>query len=83
MRADARGRLERERGAVEAVQLDLARRDVEREPRGVAVRAAVVAEMADVGRGVLVRRAADEAVLRVGRVLERPAAHAAGRRGRR
>ncbi len=38
-----------------------------------AVRAAVVAEMADVGGGVVVRRAAAQAVLRVGRVLERGA----------
>ena len=36
-----------------------------------AVRAAVVAEVADVRRGVLVRRAAAEAVLRVGGVLQR------------
>ena len=36
-----------------------------------AVRAAVVAEMADIGGGVLVGRPAADAVLRVGRVLER------------
>ena len=48
-----------------------------------AARAAVVAEMADVGRGVLVRRAAADAPLRVGRVLQRRARHGAGRRARR
>ena len=37
---------------VEPAQLDLARRDVERRPRVAAGRAAVVAEMADVGRRV-------------------------------
>ena len=54
--------------------------DVERRPRVAASRAAVVAEMADVGRGVLVRRAAADAPLRVGRVLQRRARHGAGRR---
>ena len=49
----------------------------------VAARAAVVAEMADVRGGVVVRRAAADAVLRVGRVLQRRAGARAGRRGRR
>ncbi len=62
---------QREGGSVEAAQLDLARRHVERRSGVAAVRAAVVAEMADVGGRVHVRRPAAEAVLRVGRVLER------------
>ena len=73
MRASPSGRGERERRAVEAVQLDLACDDVERRTRVAAVRAAVVAEMPDVRGGVVVRRAAAQAVLRVGRVLERRA----------
>ena len=55
---------------VEAVQLDLARDDVERRPRVPAGGAAVVAEVPDVGRRVVVRRPAADAPLRVGRVLE-------------
>ena len=51
--------------------------------RGAAGGAAPVAQMADIGRRVLVRRAAVEAVLRVGRVLERAARACAGRRARR
>ena len=50
--------------------------DVERRARVAAVRAAVVAEMPDVRGGVVVRRAAAEAVLRVGRVLQRRASDA-------
>ena len=76
------GRDEVERRAVEPAQLELPRRDVERRPRVPAGRAAVVAEVADVRGRVVVRRAADDAVLRVGRVLERRAARGAGRRGR-
>ena len=59
------------RDAVEPVELDRARDDVERRPRVPAGRAAVVAEVADVRGGVVVRRPAADAVLRVGRVLER------------
>jgi len=51
-------------------QLDLPGDHVEPRPRVTAVRAPVVAEMADVGGGVCVRRAAAQAVLRVGRMLE-------------
>ena len=57
-RADPSGVVERERRAVEAVQLDLARGDVERRPRVAAVRAAVVAEVPDVRGRVVVGRAA-------------------------
>ena len=57
--------------ALEPVQLDGAADDVERRPRVPAGGAAVVAEVADVRRRVLVRRAAAQAVLRVGGVLER------------
>ncbi len=63
----------REGGAVEAAQLDLARSDVERRTGMAARRAAVVAEVPDVGRGVVVGRAAAHAVLRIGGVLERRA----------
>src|SRR5581483_11405191 len=67
------GRHEVEGGAFETMQLDLARGDVERRPRVVAARAAVVTEVPDVGRGVVVGRAAADAVLRVGGVLQRRA----------
>ena len=66
----ALGRHEIEGGALEPGQLDVARDDVERRTRVAAVGAAVVAEMADVGRREDVRRAAADAVLRVGRVLQ-------------
>ena len=52
------------------MQLDLPGDDVERRPRVTALRAPVVAEMADVGGRILVRRAAAQAVLRVGRMRE-------------
>jgi hypothetical protein len=55
---------------VDAGELDLARDDVELRPRVPAVRAAVVAEVADVRRAIRVRRAAADAPLRVGRVLQ-------------
>ena len=65
-----------ERGALEAVQLDRPGGHVERRPRVSAVRAVVVAEVADVDRAVVIRRSAAHAVLRVGRVLERRAGEA-------
>ena len=55
---------------VDARELDLPCHDVERRPRVPAVRAPVVAEMADVRGSVLVRRAAADTPLRVGCVLE-------------
>ena len=55
---------------VDAGELDLPGGDVERRPGVPAVRAAVVAEMADVRGAVVVRRPAAHAPLRVGRVLE-------------
>ena len=60
-----------ERRAVEPAQLQVPRRNVERRARVAAVRAAVVAQMPDVRRRVVVRMAADYAVLRVGGVLQR------------
>ena len=63
-------RRERERGPVEPVQLDVARGHIERRPRVPAVRTAVVTEVADVRGGVVVRGAAAQAVLGVGRVLQ-------------
>jgi hypothetical protein len=67
---------EEERRALEPVELDLTGRDVERGARVVAPRAPVVAEVPDVRGGVLVRRPAADAVLRVGCVLEGRACHA-------
>ncbi len=75
-RARSRRRDEIERDPLEAVQLDRAGRDVERGPRVAAVRAAVVAEVPDVGGAVVIGRPAADAVLRVGRVLERRAGEA-------
>ena len=65
------GRRELEGGAVEAVKLDLARRDVERRTAEVPDGASVLAEMADVGGRVEERPAALVAVLRVGCMLQR------------
>src|SRR5439155_16401542 len=59
---------QRERRTLEAATLDRACDDVERGPRVAATRAAVVAEVADVRCRVDVRRAATDAVLRVGGV---------------
>ena len=82
------GSRERERRAVEAVELDLPCRKVEGRPGVPAGRAAVVTEVADVGGGVVVGRPAANAVLRVGGVLQRgpgllgvvqPEGHRAGR----
>ncbi len=64
-------RVELEGRAVEAVQLDLTRHDLQRRARVPARRAAVVAEMTDIGRGELVRATAADAVPRVRGVLER------------
>ena len=66
-------RVQRERRAVEPIELDLPRDDVERGPCVAAVRALVVAEVPDVGGRVVVGVPAAEAVLRVGRVLQRGA----------
>ena len=77
------GEHEVEGDPLEPVQLEVAGDDVERRPRVAAGGAAVVAEMADVGGGVVVRGPAADAVLRVGRVLERRVERRAGRRGRR
>ena len=63
-------RVEPERRARESVDHDVPPCYVERWPGVVAARTAVVAEVADIRRGVDVRRAAADAVLRVGRVLE-------------
>src|SRR5438552_2859 len=65
------GRHEIEGGALEPVELDRPGDDGELGPRVAALRAPVVAQVADVGRAVLVRRPAAEAVLRVGGVLKR------------
>src|SRR5207248_11305503 len=62
---------ERERRMVEPGELDVARHEVERRARVAAGGTAIVPEVADVGRRVVVRRPADDAVLRVGGVLER------------
>ena len=67
----AGGRLEQERGRVQAVELDLRRAHLQLRPRVPARRTAVVAEVADVRRGELVRLPAADAVARVGRMLER------------
>ena len=67
----AGGRDEIEHRRVERLQVDRACGDVERRPAVPAVRAAVVAEVADVGRGVVIGLAAADAVLRVGRMLQR------------
>ena len=65
----------REPRRVEPAQLDVPRGDVERGPRVPAARAAVVAEVADVGRGEVVRACRSE-----GSTSSRPrAAGAAGR----
>ena len=61
---------ERERGALEPLELHVGRTDVERRPRVAAGGAAVVAEVTDVGRRVVVGVPADDAVLGVGRVLQ-------------
>ncbi len=53
------------------MQLDSAADDVERRPRVPAGGAAIVAEVSDVRRRVLVRRSAAQAVLRIGGVLKR------------
>ena len=60
-----------EAGAREPVEVDVARGHVEGRSRVTAVRAAVVAEVADVRGRVCVRRAAADAVLRVGGMLKR------------
>src|SRR4051794_24896213 len=59
-----------ERGTVEPPQLDLTRDDVQWRPRMPAIRAAIVTEMPDVRGRIVVRRAAAQAVLRVGGVLQ-------------
>src|SRR5919201_5049129 len=56
---------------LDLLELDGARDDVERRPRVSAGRAAVIAEMTDVCRRILVRGPAAHAPLRVRRVLER------------
>src|SRR5207248_1470560 len=61
---------QRERGRLDSAELDLARNHGRLGPRMAAVRTAVVPQVADVDSGVVVRRAAADAVLRVGRVLE-------------
>src|SRR5439155_26853168 len=61
---------QREVDAVQAVHLYVTRGDVERRPAMTAGRAPVVAQVTDVGGGVLVGPAAGETPLRVGRVLE-------------
>ena len=71
-----RARDEVEARRLEPVQLDPARRHVELRAGVPARWAAVVAEMPDVGGGVGVRRAATQAVLRVGGVLQRRARYA-------
>src|SRR5436305_337247 len=58
-------------GPFETMQLDGACGDVERGPRVSAVGAAIVAEVPDVGRRVVVRGPAANAVFRVCGVLER------------
>ena len=55
---------------MQPAELDVPRGDVQRRPSVPAGWAAIVAEVADVGGGEVVRRSAAEAVLRVGRVLE-------------
>ncbi len=60
-----------EGGPLEPGELDRPSRHLERRPGVAAGGAAVVAEVPDVGGRVLVRRAAPDAVLRVGGVLER------------
>src|SRR5262249_40552403 len=69
-------RVEPERGVLEPVQRDVPRRELETRPRMVAARAPVVAEVADVGGHIVVRRAAADAVLRVRGMLKRGACHA-------
>src|SRR5262249_26254906 len=59
-----------ERDALEAVELDRPRGDIERQTRVPARGAAKVSEVPDVSRGVLVRRSAADAPLRVGSVRE-------------
>ena len=76
-------RRQQERDGLEPVQLELTRRDVERRPCVPARGAAVVAEVADVGGRVLVRRPAADAPLRVRGVLEARPRVPAGRRARR
>ena len=66
-------RLERERRRLEPVELDLRRPHLQRGPRVAAGRAAVVAEVADVGGREVVGLAAAHAVAGVGGVLERGA----------
>ena len=66
-------RVQHEGDTVEAVRLDLAGGDVERRPGVAAHFAAVRAEVRDVGGVVPVRVTAADAVLRVGRVLQRGA----------
>ena len=63
-------RVEPEGGALQPLQVDVPCRYLQRRPLVVAARAAVVPEVADVRGRVDVRRAAADAVLRVGRVLQ-------------
>ena len=68
-------RVELEGGPLQPLQVDVPCRDLQRRPGVVAARAAVVAEVADVRGRVGVRRAAADAVLRVGCVLQGRAGH--------
>ena len=64
------GRDQVERDTVDPAELDLAGDDVERGAGMAAGGAAVVAEVADVGRRILVRRSAPDAPDRIGGVLQ-------------
>src|SRR5205823_9534832 len=59
-----------ERDALDPLKLDLASDDVERGAPVAAGRATVVAQVPDVGRGVVVGRPAPNAPLRIGGVLQ-------------